>query len=277
MPNKTPQGLQPSRASVTQTTEPPPLRAPVTRATEQPLRASVTRATEQPSRASVTRATEVYRELRDDIVRGKLMPSERLPVEVIRARYGSSATPIREALNRLASEGLVILKDQRGFSVAPVSLDHLSELTRTRAIINEIALRDSISRGDVTWEERVLVAHHRLSKTPMASDGSARHSPEWDKCHRAFHASLISACFSRWIMEMSDTLFEEASRYQHLSTILSSPRRDTMTEHRLLMEAVLSRDAELAVKLANDHINLTTEIVAPTIAAAVISEKLPGS
>src|SRR6201987_2510605 len=117
---------------------------------------------EEGASAAVTRTRAIYERLRRDIIRGTLPPGEKLRIEVLRTRYNVGGTPLREALNRLSTEGLVTQSDQRGFRVTPVSADDLLELTRTRCLINEVALRESITRGGRDWEEGVLLALHRL-------------------------------------------------------------------------------------------------------------------
>jgi DNA-binding GntR family transcriptional regulator len=209
-----------------------------------------------------TMASSVYDRLRRDILEGTLKPGERLPIDVVRARYGTGASPVREALNRLAAEGVVALEDQKGFRVPPISRTDLLELTRTRCWVNEIAVREAIARGDAIWEERLVVAYHRLSRAPRHSpEGANRVNPGWERLHREFHTAVIAACGSQWFVEAFQTLFDRATRYRHLS-INPAPERDDMAEHRAIMEAALARDAAEAIRLLNAHISFTAEIVA---------------
>jgi len=214
-----------------------------------------------------TLARFVYDSLRSDILRGRLMPGEKLRIDGLRDRLGTGATPIREALNRLAAEGLVTQQDQRGFSIPLVSQDDLDELTRTRCWLNEIVVREAILRGDATWEEAIVLAFHRLSRQPttLPEDPTAI-NPEWGRVHRAFHASLIAGCGSRVLETLAMDLFDRADRYRHLSVAVlpPGPPRDVPAEHRAIMEAVLARDAALAVDLLNRHFTLTSRIVAQT-------------
>ena len=70
-----------------------------------------------------------YNRLRSDIIAGKLAPGAKLRIEELREDYQIGASPLREALNRLAGEGFVTVEEQRGFKVAPVSLDDLQDLS----------------------------------------------------------------------------------------------------------------------------------------------------
>ena len=208
-----------------------------------------------------TMASSVYGRLRRDILEGTLLPGERLRIDALRARYGTGASPVREALNRLAAEGVVALEDQKGFRVPPISRADLLELTRTRCWIHEIAVRESIARGDAAWEEQLVVAYHRLWRAPRTSpEGANRVNPDWERLHREFHTAVIAACGSQWFIDAFQTLFDRATRYRHLS-IIPAPERDDMAEHRLIMEAALARDSAEAIRLLNAHISLTSDIV----------------
>src|SRR5215211_2947747 len=118
----------------------------------------------------LTTATTVYDRIKDDILSGSLAPSLKLRIEFVCERYGTGASPVREALNRLSQDGLAERRDQRGFYVAPVSLEQLAELVKTRCWLEAIALRESIVHRTAEWEERLVLAFHRLSRTPRSLD-----------------------------------------------------------------------------------------------------------
>lgn len=210
--------------------------------------------------AAPTRATAIYAILRREIIRGELLPGEKLRVEALAGRCKVGATPVREALNRLSMEGLVAQQDQRGFRVTPVSTQHLAELTRTRIWVTEIALRESIAAGDPAWEDHLVLAYRRLARTQNRLDDAPHEmNPEWEDLHRSFHLALVAACPSRTLLEFSERLFDEGERYRHLSVRgSSSGARDVREEHRELLEATVARDTALAVRLMNQHTLLTT-------------------
>ena len=209
-----------------------------------------------PPRDTLTLASAVYEKLRKDIVSASILPGERLGMDALRARYDVGGSPLREALNRLVSEGLVTQEDQKGFRVASVSQEELRELTRARRLINEVALREAIRNGDAAWEEGIIVAYHRMDRVAAAG-----RSAELERLHREFHRALIFACGSRTILQINQQLFDRAKRYQMLSISSGAPPRAGHEEHRRIMEAVLARDVERAIQLANDHISLTEQIV----------------
>lgn len=212
-------------------------------------------------KGSATLASSVEDRLRRDLISAVFKPGEKLAIDALRERYGAGASPVREALNRLSAEGWVKQSDQRGFSVPPVSEEQLLELTRTRCLLNEITLREAIARASEESDEAIVVALHRLSRTPARDAGNPQQiNPDWEARHRAFHASLIASCGSQWLIDFDAMLFEQAARYRALSAY-SRIDRDTQSEHKAIAEAVMARDTTEAVRLLNAHISFTTELV----------------
>ncbi|MCC7083291.1 MAG: FCD domain-containing protein [Burkholderiales bacterium] len=210
-----------------------------------------------------TLASRACEALRRDIIRAQFAPGAKLLIRALCERYGVGSSPMREALNRLSRDGLVGRSDQRGFWVMPLDQEHLAELTRTRCWLNEVALRESIRRGREAWEESVVLAYHRLQRTPRYPDGheSQTYNPAWERAHRAFHSSLIAACESRWLIGFCEQLFDSADRYRYLSRVMSRARKVKRDEHRAIVDAVLARDADRAVALLNRHFDGTARLV----------------
>ncbi len=77
--------------------------------------------------------------------------------------YDTSVSTLREILNRLSSEGLVLAEGQRGFEVSPISESDLREIAALRLLLETHALEQSFARGDVDWEARLVSAHYKLS------------------------------------------------------------------------------------------------------------------
>jgi GntR family transcriptional regulator, carbon starvation induced regulator len=221
-------------------------------------------------KAPQTIASLSYARLRQDIMCARLAPGSKLKIGALAEFYETGPGPMREALNRLSSEGLVTQEDQKGFRVAPVSMEELRELTMTRCWVHGVALRDAIEHGDSAWEERIVVAAHRLSRSPMHLDGGEIQNPEWDALHREFHCAIISAARSRWIRDFYALLFDAAHRYQRLSVSAVVAKRDVNSEHQAILGAVLARRADDAIALSDKHITRTTVIVEQT--ASLVSE-----
>ena len=209
-----------------------------------------------------TLASLVYERLLEDIVKGNLEPGLKLRLQVLKNDYDVGNSPLREALNRLSENGMVIREENKGFRVAPTSIGELEELIRTRCWLEEIALRESINNGDDQWEERVVLAFHRLSRASTANnDPEIYISREWEKRHREYHLAVLSACNSDILLGYCTQLHEKTLRYRNLAAVVEYRERHELEEHRAIQEAVLDRDADLAVKLLNKHFRVTADIV----------------
>ena len=110
--------------------------------------------------------------------------------------YAVGAGTLREALQLLVTDALVVAQGQRGFRVAPISLDDFGDITRTRVLLETVACRQSIECGDDAWEAANVVARsHMLSRAEQAKldQGAEGSREEWELRNRAFHEVLISA------------------------------------------------------------------------------------
>ncbi|MEQ8444404.1 MAG: FCD domain-containing protein [Pelagibacterium sp.] len=202
----------------------------------------------------------VFTQLREDILAGKLKPGERLRTETLRQRYDVGGSPVREALMRLEAEGFVLLEQNKGFSVAGVSLAHLEDLTASRIEIEAIALRWSVERGKVDWEVQLIGAMHRLASVSKGAAGKPyERNTDWMHYHRDFHRALVAGCGSQTLIEIRQRLFDQAERYVALSISAKGEIRDDVAEHQGIMGAAIDRDVELTLRLNREHIERTTE------------------
>ncbi len=215
--------------------------------------------------ASTTLIASAYERLRADVLSGRLAPGQKLGIESLREQYDTGATPVREALNRLAAEGWVLHLEQRGFAVAPVSDDALRELAQTRIWVETLALRKSMERKHPEWEERIVLGLHRLSKMPRSlSTTRYDENPEWEKLHRVFHLALIGNCGSRWLIGFCEQLYDQAYRYRQLAVKTAYKSRNELAEHRAIVDAIVAGDAEAACAALQAHFTKTTRIILDT-------------
>ena len=205
-----------------------------------------------------SRTTDIYGRIRDDIVRGHLPPASKLKIEVLRERYGVGATPIREALSLLTADGLVARVDQRGFRVSEVSSAEFDELLEIRCTIEGRALRLAVERGDSDWEERVVLSRYRLHRTPRILGGD---DTEWERCHKSFHMTLISACGSQTLLRMCNQFYDENNRYRYIARLGPNARPTVYEEHDALAETALARDVDKAVELLAEHYTATGHLL----------------
>ncbi|MEP9372391.1 GntR family transcriptional regulator [Mesorhizobium sp. KR1-2] len=245
-----------------------------------------------------TKTEAAYQTLRKDILETRLSPGQHLKLGVLRSAYGLGWTPLREALSRLEAERLVTAVSNRGFAVAPVSRAELEDLTRARQVIEVPLFIESIQNGGADWEEAVVTAHYRLSRCRLAVDDPSEATVnEWDEKHQAFHAALLSAATSRWLLRFRDTISDQLRRHHRFLGLAPTLRaaaglkrgyeeavaalREAMAleHHTDLMEAALDRDIERARKLMTEHIGYTLHVYiqaeAEATQAAPAKEKTP--
>jgi GntR family transcriptional regulator, carbon starvation induced regulator len=222
----------------------------------------------QEGESARTLATHALHALRKNILDGALAPGSRLRMEELRLRFGMGASPLREALSQLAAEGLVHRLDQRGFRVATADPSELSDLIASRCLIEGAALRASIVAGDEAWEERIVIAHRRLSRVPrsLAVDQFVP-NPEWDRLHLAFHSALIGACGAATVLDICETMHHRATRFRNLSNTVAWRQREVGHEHEALMAAALDRRADEAVDLLVNHYRKTGAFVGEALEA----------
>ena len=216
-----------------------------------------------------TRADDVLRRIRSDILEGRIEPASKLGFAELGARYEVSTGVLREVLPRLVEQGLATSEAQLGFRVVEVSVDNLAQLTDARVAVETTVIREAIAKGDLSWESEVVAKHHALERIGQL-ESTESSGEEWLVAHEAFHLAILIGCGNRY-------LFEAAARLRSISEVYrvwSTPEhrrthRDVESEHRAIMEAAVARDADLAIKLSERHIRLTTELLIESQAAHI--------
>lgn len=193
--------------------------------------------------------------LRRSILLGQLEPGARMSAGRLAEQYHVSLSAVREALARLAAEGLLEAEDHRGFRIARISKEELLDLTHARIDIECVAMRRSIELGDKAWEEKVKAAFetmHSARNKPLVTNDLR------SELHATFHLTLLEACGSKWLLRMCGMMFERAERYRQLAAAYAKARREVAGEHKRLFDAVMRRDANKATAILTRHIQETT-------------------
>jgi DNA-binding GntR family transcriptional regulator len=227
-----------------------------------------------------TLANQAQDLLRRDILSGTLAPGERLRTKDLQARYGLGLSPLRESLQRLSAEGMVVNDAQRGFAVAPVSVAELRDLTVARTALESTMLPMAMQMGGADWEGDIVAAFHRLSRTPLPNDPAAMADASlWELRHRSFHHALVAGCGSPWLLRLHGQLVDQSERYRKIRILhhLESQAqvRDVNAEHQAVMDAVLRRDAAQAVALMTQHLVATSDATARLMAPQLSQETSP--
>jgi len=198
------------------------------------------------------------------IVSGALAPGSRLRISELAAQFRIGATPLREALSRLASRGLVVAIGQRGFRVSEISRDDLADLTRLCILIECEALRLSMRNGGGAWEGAIVATLHQLKRHVAQSEsGIGEGRPEFDTLHKAFHTALIAACGSPRMLAAHSDLYDQAYRYRRIMMSAVEDKREFMRSHQDLADLVITRRVEEAQAKLAAHLTSTLALVYP--------------
>jgi len=195
-----------------------------------------------------------YKRLRAEILAGRLPPERKLKIHDLSSWLSVSPSVVREALSRLSAESLVVAEPQRGFRVAPITAEDVSDLAEVRMDIETKCLRRAMSVGGVAWEVGIVAARHELVRTPYAVDDP---SDEWTEAHAKFHRALVAACDSQWLLKIREQLFIQGERYRRINIRVSGEGRDLNGEHEEIAAAVVARDVPRAVDLMTSHLRVT--------------------
>jgi DNA-binding GntR family transcriptional regulator len=201
-----------------------------------------------------SRGAEAWRILREAIFTGRFAPGAPLRFHEMQALCGMSVSPVREALARLVTEGLVETEHNRGYRVAPLSRHDLEDLVRTRIKIEGWAIERAIALGDELWEARIMSSLHVLTRLPRRRTGEPRlMNEEWERRHKDFHEALISACDSANLLQICRALSARADRYRHISLAIETGPRDIDAEHEAIAKAALAHDVKAAQRALATH------------------------
>lgn len=218
--------------------------------------------------SGTTRTDMVYAALRAAIVRCEFAPGERLRVDDLSQRFGVSSSPLREALSRLVTLGLVDAFENRGFRVAPITVAGMADLTRIRVLVETEALRDAIAHGDDAWEAELVAAAHALTRVEQRlADIAPALDDTWSMRHRQFHMAIFAGSTSPILRELVEQLFDRAERYRRFSARHRPLPRKKAAEHQRLLDSILARDTQRAVDLLVKHVTSTER----SVTAALLS------
>jgi GntR family carbon starvation induced transcriptional regulator len=214
-------------------------------------------------------AEQVIDRLKQDILTGYFAPGEKLKMTRLKERYQVGVSPLREALSKLIVEQLVVVENQRGFSVHPISHEELKDIYQTRAHIESLCISQAIELGDDEWEASILAADHQLNKSAQLLEQTSKSNELneeqqrvniqlWEARHQAFHRAACDGCGSMHLMQVRKSLYEKASRYRNLwlkQHMLNHAVFDAnQKEHQALVTALLERNENDAVTLIRHHL-----------------------
>lgn len=204
---------------------------------------------------AANRLHAVERHLRTAIVRGALRPNERLIEAELAERLGVSRTPIREALQRLAADGLVLSR-RRGWVVRAHTLDEIREIYEARAALEGYAARLAAARASDDALAAVVAAQQAAQQSLTGSREALVEAND------QFHAAVIAAAGNRQLADLLDRNHGYAFNYRLAATYTDAEAAEGEAQHADLAAALLARDPDRAGAIMRDHIERALAMIA---------------
>lgn len=209
--------------------------------------------------------TEIALErLRHDIVIGTYDAGQNLRIEMLKERYEMGASPLREALARLVTEGFVTCETNRGFRVAPMSREDLDDILMVRRTIESRALQLAMEIGSDEWEVGIVAALRRLTLVANKSFASLEERLlVVDQAHWQYHQAMIFGCGSARLTELQESFYRQGVRYRRLAFGEIKDTSAFIRGHEELTQILLARDIPAAIAALSSHIGLTADELYP--------------
>ena len=193
----------------------------------------------------------VFRKLREDILSGVYEDQEELREITIGEELGVSRTPVREALRQLELEGLVTIIPNKGAYVTSIKAKDVADIYHVRSMLEGLCARwatEHITEEQIGRLEEILV----LSEFHVQrGNGDTAQVSELDG---NFHQVLYEASVSRILEHVLSDFHKYVQMARRLSVKKKERAEKSIAEHRDILEAIRNKDADLAEKLANQHI-----------------------
>lgn len=216
--------------------------------------------TDTPETAGMTASARVVRGLEDDILNERLRPGMRLDEQAMAQRFNVSRTPVREALRYLASAGLVELRRNHGAVVKALTITELIEMFQVMAELEGLSARLSARR--MTKDERAEMhrAHEECAARYEADDPDG-----FFEANNVLHEIIYRGAHNGFLERETRNLRNRVNPYRRLITFRPHRMRNSVTEHRAVVDAIEAGDDENAHQLMREHVNLLGESAADVI------------
>ena len=205
---------------------------------------------DQPHTAPVlsrhTLSTQVAAFIRQEIVSGRLHPGDRLVEADLAQRLQTSKSPVREALRLLEAEGLVVSHPHRGACVAQLDAHDLWELDTIRALLEPFAAQQAVAKIDADGVRRL--------EDIVTAMGSAADPVSLSELHAQFHTTVMAYSQHSRIVKIMDGLWSQLTSWLTLTDFGHLGRDQVQRDHRVLLEALKTRDPAQVRSAFDDHV-----------------------
>jgi len=218
--------------------------------------------------SALTKADEAAEAIQAAIISGEFAPGEKLGEAELCSRLGAKRGPIREALSRLESRGLVVRRPNAGFNVVSIGADELLDLYRIREVLEGLAARQAAVAMNLSGRQQLFDILERHEKAIHLSQGTRYDQGEGID---DFHYLIVKGAQNPRLEQMLlGSLYHLLRMYRRrLSSSSGRPQRG-LTEHRHIAEAINGGDGELAEYLIRRHLNAARRDIEAKIASGEI-------
>jgi GntR family carbon starvation induced transcriptional regulator len=215
--------------------------------------------------------------VRKEILAGAIKPNSKLKVQHLARQLGVGTTPLREALTQLATAGLVIQTDQRGFRVPELSRAGWMDLIRTREILETEALRLALENRTVAWKDAVVSSFHLfMREIERLFRGETDSIQRYWFRHTEFHQALVAACPLENLKSLISMLYTRMIPYRRLTFTDKYSKDKLIRAHKKLMDDALLPSPS-AVKTMREHIRDNANIIVQVLSSAESKEPATGN
>ncbi|HXE80031.1 MAG TPA: GntR family transcriptional regulator [Vicinamibacterales bacterium] len=203
----------------------------------------------EPSRHR-TKQEFVYRTLRNGILQCELQPSERLVIDDLARRLDVSAIPVREALQLLQSEGLVVTVPHVGTTVAPISPESIVDVFSVLEGLETVATRLVAERADRATFDQLQSLVEAMDRALAAAD-----TARWAEANRRFHLAVASVPALPLLRDMTERVLDRWDRVRrfYVRGVLEHRAQQAQREHREMLDAMREKDLPRLQQLVRDH------------------------
>jgi DNA-binding GntR family transcriptional regulator len=206
-------------------------------------------------------AEKLKQKLEQEILMFNLKPGERLDESKLAERYGTSRTPVREALRQLAAEGFVSLRAHRGAVVAGLSIAELVDMFEMMAVYEGVCARLATARASPEELAQIMDAHEccRLASSCEDYDG-------YCLANARFHDAFYRASHNSQLIKQAVATRNRLGTYRRFQHRRNHRLRDSFREHDGVVSAIRKGDADEADRLMRDHIAVQSTHITTLIA-----------
>jgi len=197
---------------------------------------------------------DIAHKLEAEILRGIRAPGDRLDERSLAERFGVSRTPVREALQWLAANGLVTLRGRQGACVARLSMSELLDAFYVIAEFEAMAARQAARRIRQEQRGKLEASHEACRLKAEAGDPDGFYEE-----NLRYHDIILESCHNKLLQEQIRSVRTLTSPYRRYVTFQPGRMVASITEHEEIMKAIFRGDGEAACELMRQHVNLLGE------------------